>query len=69
MLAREAEWEEVEQRYSQQQTGPVCFPLALRAAVHVRRGDSSLGRSLRERSMGIMIRTWGSSHWLRNAHY
>lgn len=69
LLAREDQWEEFEQRYPQERTGPVCFPLALRAAVHARRGDEVHSRRLGDRSMDIMLRTWGTSHWLRNAHY
>jgi hypothetical protein len=69
LLAREADWEEIERLFPQERTGPVCFPLALRAAVHARRGDSAEAEALADRSMRIMLGTWGSSNWLRNAHY
>jgi hypothetical protein len=69
MLAREEEWEEIERRFPQERTGPVCFPLALRAVVHARRGDAARSRRLADRSMQIMVSTWGHSGWLRNAHY
>jgi tetratricopeptide (TPR) repeat protein len=69
LLAREADWEEIERLFPQERTGPVCFPLALRAVVHARRGDSAEAEALADRSMRIMLSTWGSSNWLRNAHY
>jgi hypothetical protein len=69
LLAREADWEAIERRFPQERTGPVCFPLALRAVVHARRGDAARARQLADRSMQIMVKTWGPSNWLRNAHY
>jgi tetratricopeptide (TPR) repeat protein len=69
LLAREADWEEIELRFPQERTGPVCFPLALRAVFHARRGDVSRARLLADRSMRIMVNTWGHANWLRNAHY
>ena len=41
LLSSEEEWEDFEQRHPQERTGPVCFPLALRAAVYARRGDDA----------------------------
>ncbi|HET7009662.1 MAG TPA: hypothetical protein VFI11_02705 [Anaerolineales bacterium] len=69
LLARDADWEELELRFPQEQTGPICFPLALRAVVHARRGEAARAKSLADRSMQIMVSTWGQTNWLRNAHY
>ena len=69
LLAREDQWEEMGRKVPQERTGPLCFPLALRAVVHARRGDSAGAEALRDRSMQIMVNTWGRSNWLRNAHY
>jgi tetratricopeptide (TPR) repeat protein len=67
--SRAESWEELERRFPQERTGPVCWPLGLRAIVHILSGDPQAGADLRDRSYAIMIHTFGPENWLRNAHY
>lgn len=67
--ARQEVWDDLERQYAQERTGPLCWPIALRAVVETLSGESAAGADLRERSVEIMERTFGRDDWLRNAHY
>jgi tetratricopeptide (TPR) repeat protein len=67
--SRRGLWEDLEQRFPQERTGPVCWPLGLQAIVQTLSGDGQTGAELRDRSFAIMLRTFGPDNWLRNAHY
>ena len=68
--SRRDAWEALEQQYSQERTGPLCWPMGLRAVVELLCGETAAGAALRDRSVEIMTTTFGpSSGWLRNAHY
>ena len=67
--SRRGLWEDLEQRFPQERTGPVCWPLGLQAIVQTLSGDGQTGAVLRDRSFAIMLRTFGPDNWLRNAHY
>jgi len=67
--ARRDVWEDLEKQYPQERTGPLCWPIGLRAVVETLSGESAAGASLRDRSLDIMVATFGKTDWLRNAHY
>jgi tetratricopeptide (TPR) repeat protein len=67
--SRRGLWEDLEQRFPQERTGPVCWPLGLQAIVQTLSGDGQTGAELRDRSFAIMLQTFGPDNWLRNAHY
>jgi hypothetical protein len=67
--SRHTLWEDLERRFPQERTGPVCWPLGLQSIVYFLSGDTLNGAALRDRSYGIMLRTFGPENWLRNAHY
>ena len=67
--SRRGLWEDLERRFPQERTGPVCWPLGLQAIVQTLSGDDEAGAELRDRSFAIMLRTFGPENWLRNAHY
>jgi hypothetical protein len=67
--SRKEVWQDLESRYPQERTGPLCWPLGLRAVVDTLSGDTDSGAHLRERSFAIMVNTFGPTDWLRNAHY
>jgi len=67
--SRKEVWQDLESRYPQERTGPLCWPMGLRAVVETLSGDSDSGARLRERSFEIMVNTFGPADWLRNAHY
>lgn len=67
--SRRGLWEDLEQRFPQERTGPICWPLGLQAIVQTLSGDDEAGAELRDRSFAIMVRTFGEDNWLRNAHY
>jgi len=61
--------EDLERRFPQERTGPLCWPQGLQAIVHTLSGEVAAGVDLRDRSFGTMVRTFGQTGWLRNAHY
>ena len=67
--SRRGLWEDFERRFPQERTGPVCWPQGLRSIVHTLSGDVEAGADLRDRSLAIMLRTFGTDDWWRNAHY
>ncbi len=67
--SRRGLWDDLEQRFPQERTGPICWPLGLQAIVQVLSGNDEAGTELRDRSFAIMVRTFGEEDWLRNAHY
>jgi hypothetical protein len=62
-------WEDLEKQYPQERTGPLCWPIGLRAVVETLTGDAAAGARLRDQSLAIMESTFGQTEWLRNAHY
>lgn len=67
--ARREVWEDLERQYPQERTGPLCWPIGLRAVVETLSGDAAAGARLRDQSLAIMVTTFGKTDWLRNAHY
>jgi tetratricopeptide (TPR) repeat protein len=67
--ARRDVWEDLEKQYPQERTGPLCWPIGLRAVVETLTGDAAAGARLRDQSLAIMESTFGQTEWLRNAHY
>lgn len=67
--ARRPLWDDFEQRYPTERTGPACWPQALRSIVYRLSGDVETAVDLRQRSYATMIDLFGEDQWLRNAHY
>jgi tetratricopeptide (TPR) repeat protein len=64
--------QELEQRYSREQIGPICVEISLSAAARALRGDIEQARDLRERAYAIMVRTASGEspeNWARPHHY
>ncbi len=57
---------DIQKRYPRERAGPECFPIALAASVHTRRGESNLGEAEREEAQAIMTSNNGAlEHWGR----
>jgi hypothetical protein len=70
MLASVARCRALAAEFSPEQTGPLCFELALSAAVHALRGQTEAAQSLREESFAIMASVSGPVEtWARQQHY
>jgi tetratricopeptide (TPR) repeat protein len=53
-----------------ERTGPLCFELALSAAVHALRGEAGAAQALREQSAAVMASVSGPVEtWARQQHY
>lgn len=70
MLAGVARCQALADELTAEQTGPLCFELALSAAVHALRGQAETARAEREASYAIMASVSGPVEtWARQQHY
>lgn len=69
VLRLKQRWTDLESRLTSERTGPVCFPLALSAIVHARRGERQAAERDRRRSYAIMLGMGPLESWRSNAHY
>jgi hypothetical protein len=69
-LEAEQRWRALMRKFSREQTGPTCFPTALSACIHTRRGELEQAEALQEESLKIMLAvSGGSERWLGNQFY
>jgi class 3 adenylate cyclase len=70
VLAIEAKWRDLEQRFKRERIGETCFFVALSASVHALRGDLARANAYGQESLDYMISMSGQAdHWQRNQFY
>jgi tetratricopeptide (TPR) repeat protein len=70
MFKIEEKWRDIQQRYPQERTGPLCFSIALSACARALRGERDQAASLRQEAYTIMTLSAGPpERWVRSHHY